>query len=81
MTHEHKPVEINLVHLWVIGFNFLLSVIDEIGEIGQRGLHWVHLGEAVDLCANLIQHAFYSYRQHEAKKTHKQIMKSSRLFN
>lgn len=56
----HRPVEIHLVKLWVIGLNFLLSVIDENGEIGQRRFHGEHLGEAVDLCANLIQHTLYT---------------------
>lgn len=56
----HKPVEIHLVHLWVKGLNALLSFIKENSEVGQRWFHWEHLGEANDLCTNLIQHAFYA---------------------
>jgi len=56
----HKPVEIHLLNLWVIGLDFFLFFVEEHGEIDQRGFHWEHLGEAVDLYADLIQHAFYS---------------------
>lgn len=60
---EHRPVEIQLVDLWVIGFNFLLAIIDENGEVGQRRLYREHFGVAADLRADLIQHAFDSYVQ------------------
>lgn len=64
--YRDKPVEIHLVNLWVKGLNFFLFLVEENGEIAQRSFHWEHLGEAVDLCTNLIQHAFYPYKQ---KKT------------
>lgn len=63
----YKPVEIHLVHLWVKRLNVPLSLVEENGEIGQRGFHWEHLGEANNFCANLIQHAFNSFAQKNEK--------------
>lgn len=70
--YRHKPVEVHLVNLWVKRLNVFLPLAEENGEIDQRSFHWEHLGEAADLCANLIQHAFYAYKQKDKKKIRKQ---------
>lgn len=55
------PVEVHLVYLWVIRLNAFLLLVEEIGEIGKRRLHWEHFGKVVDFRANLIQHSLHSY--------------------